>query len=324
VDDLDRCPEEKVVDVLQAVHLLLAFKLFVVVVGVDPRWLLHSLTQHSSAFRDAASASEWKSTPMNYLEKIFQIPFTLRPMEKKGFGKLLDSLTVTPAPEEAKQAVVVKPKAEEKQQPAVVGAPAKPASEQVGEIKTAAPVSAPPIVPGEKNIPMDPAALRLEDWERECMKKLNELVPSPRAAKRFVNVYRLLRASVADDQWSSFIGDANRGLHRPVLLLLAILTGYPAEATEILKAIIEGQTSGSFWPLIDDLENRSNQKTKIEDAERRSELFGRLHNLRSLVPENQQCAELVEYARQVARYSFQSGRILLTQVKATSTAASAS
>jgi hypothetical protein len=31
IDDLDRCPEDKVVDVLQAVHLLLAFPLFVVV-----------------------------------------------------------------------------------------------------------------------------------------------------------------------------------------------------------------------------------------------------------------------------------------------------
>ena len=43
IDDLDRCPEDKVFEVLQAVHLLLAFPLFVVVVGVDPRWLFHSL-----------------------------------------------------------------------------------------------------------------------------------------------------------------------------------------------------------------------------------------------------------------------------------------
>jgi phospholipase C len=52
IDDLDRCPEEKVVEVLQAIHLLLAFKLFVVVVGVDSRWLLHSLRLHSDVFRD--------------------------------------------------------------------------------------------------------------------------------------------------------------------------------------------------------------------------------------------------------------------------------
>lgn len=52
IDDLDRCPEETVVKVLQAVHLLLAFPLFVVVVGVDPRWLLYSLKRSSKAFRN--------------------------------------------------------------------------------------------------------------------------------------------------------------------------------------------------------------------------------------------------------------------------------
>jgi hypothetical protein len=52
IDDLDRCPEDKVVAVLQAVHLLLAMPLFVVVVGVDSRWLLHSLRQHSRLFQD--------------------------------------------------------------------------------------------------------------------------------------------------------------------------------------------------------------------------------------------------------------------------------
>ena len=47
IDDLDRCKEKEVVAVLQAVHLLLAFPLFVVVVAVDPRWLLHSLRVES-------------------------------------------------------------------------------------------------------------------------------------------------------------------------------------------------------------------------------------------------------------------------------------
>lgn len=39
IDDLDRCPPEKVVEVLQAIHLLLCFPLFVVVVAVDARWV---------------------------------------------------------------------------------------------------------------------------------------------------------------------------------------------------------------------------------------------------------------------------------------------
>jgi hypothetical protein len=136
-----------------------------------------------------------------------------------------------------------------------------------------------------------------------------------------VNVYRLLRASIGDDQWDSFIGDANGGLYRPVLLLLAILTGYPAEATEILRAILEGRAPTTFWGLIDELGKGA---ALTEDDERWRELFGRLRGLRSLVQENQQCAELVEYARQVARYSFQSGRVLLTHIKAASSATSAS
>jgi hypothetical protein len=37
VDDLDRCPPHVVVDVLQAVHLLLCFPLFTVIVAVDVR-----------------------------------------------------------------------------------------------------------------------------------------------------------------------------------------------------------------------------------------------------------------------------------------------
>jgi hypothetical protein len=39
IDDLDRCKESTVLAVLEAVHLLLAFPLFVCAVAVDPRWV---------------------------------------------------------------------------------------------------------------------------------------------------------------------------------------------------------------------------------------------------------------------------------------------
>jgi len=45
VDDLDRCPPDVVVKVLEAVHLLVAQSVFVVVVAVDPRWL-HQAIRH--------------------------------------------------------------------------------------------------------------------------------------------------------------------------------------------------------------------------------------------------------------------------------------
>jgi hypothetical protein len=46
VDDLDRCRPSHVVHMLEAVHLLLALDLFIVVVAVDSRWLTRALEVH--------------------------------------------------------------------------------------------------------------------------------------------------------------------------------------------------------------------------------------------------------------------------------------
>lgn len=70
IDDLDRCGPRQVVEVLQAVNLLLALDLFVVVVGVDPRWLMRSLRSHYADILDNRSLV----TPEDYLEKIVNIP----------------------------------------------------------------------------------------------------------------------------------------------------------------------------------------------------------------------------------------------------------
>jgi hypothetical protein len=46
IDDLDRCSPERVVNVLEAVHLLFDDELFVVLLAVDTRWLEQSLRAH--------------------------------------------------------------------------------------------------------------------------------------------------------------------------------------------------------------------------------------------------------------------------------------
>ena len=55
IDDLDRCEPAQVVAVLQALHLLLAFPLFTVVLGVDVSWVEHSLRTHHAALFDAGT-----------------------------------------------------------------------------------------------------------------------------------------------------------------------------------------------------------------------------------------------------------------------------
>jgi hypothetical protein len=92
IDDLDRCPPARVVEVLQAVNLLLAFPLFVVVVGVDARWLIRSIRVQYDAVLGASEGGEddhWASTPQNYLEKIFQLSINLRPLSRRAYDRLI-------------------------------------------------------------------------------------------------------------------------------------------------------------------------------------------------------------------------------------------
>lgn len=90
IDDLDRCNDEKVIQVLEAIHLLLAFDLFVVVVGVDSRWITNSLVNKYQNTLDVSSDN--KTTPYDYLEKIFQIPFKVKPLQQDGKYSLIKSL----------------------------------------------------------------------------------------------------------------------------------------------------------------------------------------------------------------------------------------
>jgi len=93
IDDLDRCPPGKVVEVLQACHLLLCFPLFIVVVAVDARWVSRALlTRYEGLLDDHINGSggddpareaslEGTASPRDYLEKIFQIPYWVQRMQ---------------------------------------------------------------------------------------------------------------------------------------------------------------------------------------------------------------------------------------------------
>jgi len=69
---------------------------------------------------------------------------------------------------------------------------------------------------------VDPEVLRISAAEREFMKLMHPLIATPRSVKRFVNVYRLLKAAKARERGINF---ENERVHRPVLLLLALTQG---------------------------------------------------------------------------------------------------
>lgn len=215
IDDLDRCPASQVVNVLQAVHLLLAYPLFVVVVGVDSRWLTNSLSMHykelGAAFTEAPEAV---ASPQHYLEKIFQIPYSLRPMSAEGYGKLVSDLTAGGKREPVAQLVT----------------PTVPSSNPA-DVKPSEPAStaltSDAIVTAQQSAPepaaVEERALIIHSWEESFAASLYPLISSPRAAKRLVNVYRVLKASVSGIQLQVFEGtETEPGQFQIPLLLLAI------------------------------------------------------------------------------------------------------
>jgi len=369
IDDLDRCAEDRVVKVLEAVHLLLAFRLFVVIVAVDSRWLLRSLRQHSSAFQisnDGGTGisdeelAHWESTPLNYLEKIFQIPFYLRPMRQTGFARLVDSVVGkvatepvsvshhVPAPSGVKtldsprlaiadqkavanianaehlvpevEAVALKPPGiAADARSAITNAPdASSGSPAVTNTETSSTQDSHPQASSPLAEDINPAALQLREWERDFMKELHPLVTSPRSTKRFVNIYRLMRVSITDQkELTAFVGDKNGGEHRAALLLLAILTGYPAEATDILRDLLERERTETWWQYIDGLEETWNKTEKPStgsgslSSQRRKDLMAKLRLLRKMIPERQSSDQFAKWASKVAKYSFESGRVLM-------------
>jgi len=263
IDDLDRCKPERVVEVLEAIHLLLFFPLFVVVVAVDPRWLRHSLIQHYPAtlnksggmvLLDDRMGISLYSTPQDYLEKIFQIPFALRPVERGGYQSLVDDL-LKPLPSRKQQKApdlppLTRDESGEPGETITTGFDqTKPNEIAVGT--TTDEVDLEPSIEREQQeeqaeipespaetsfTPIPPRQLEFTEWEKENIQQLWLMFRTPRTVKRFINIYRLLRAGlISDTELKNFEGTRRKpGDYQVALLLLATITAFPNEASQLL------------------------------------------------------------------------------------------
>jgi hypothetical protein len=250
VDDLDRCPPKVVVAVLQAVHLLLTFPLFVVVVAVDTRWVSRSLVTHYNKLLDPGAARKGQkleaAAPRDYLEKIFQVPYRVRPMTDKASSDLVGGLVdprpipVTPPPPPPPPPPAPPPTPPGA--PAGAAAPSPPATTPPAPAATKP--TAPPASPTVPPTPGSPApnpsgtpagtaatkrqvagALVLTPEERAFMRALAPLVgDTPRRALRFVNVYRVIKASLDATDLHAI---REFGAYRALMTELAVTTGVP-------------------------------------------------------------------------------------------------
>jgi hypothetical protein len=223
IDDLDRCPPDKVVDVLQAIHMLLSFPLFVVVVAVDTRWMAHSLhTQFPKMIGDRQALraglqpdkdddGPQPADAQDYLEKIFQIPYWVRRMDEVTSINFTHRLAAT---FQAK--------------PSGTGLPLPTPPSPLDD--------PPPIPPGRPGTDTRPRTLRptpgepIETREMNLTPEESDLLSdfapflggSPRRAKRYVNLYILVKTTL--QQTESWQSDPLAG-QRAAVALLAITTG---------------------------------------------------------------------------------------------------
>jgi hypothetical protein len=252
IDDLDRCSAEQVGQILEAVHLLLAFKCFVVVVAIDARWLRRSLAISHPQFKPIGQSNDRTDvperddlpTPSDYLEKIFQIPFWMRGMDAaSGPAEASSSYTryvrhlLGPAPEDGSGGY-------------------EPRSPGDGAAGGAAPLAA--MAPAAPEIDDDAAGyvtrVQLTQVERKLLDGLGPLAArSPRAVKRLINLYRLIRARVAQDQEPLFLtgGSSDVPSFASVQFTLALDAGLPAACVVALRSDIAAFSDAGWTVLAD-------------------------------------------------------------------------
>jgi KAP family P-loop domain len=306
VDDLDRCPPRRVVEVLQAVHLLLSFPVFAVVVAVDPRWLSRSLQEQYRGLIEGRASDVDASTAQDYLEKIFQIPYRVAPLDSHSralfMGGLVSRLIGEPtindpvAPADFDQAP-------QETQPLLVpsgdGDDPAPAPSDAAESKpqtTADAFRKRKTDNGTSEVDLNPASLQLDDDE---VRFLGELLPvldsSPRGLKRYINIYRLIKTVVGEPS-ASRTGEAQRRM-----FLLAVLTAFPY-GSDVINYIIDSPSPHTQF-LGDRITEYFNQRRVDHPG------LSECKTLTSWVTEHTAIAgcpifEMLEDARHVRLYSF--------------------
>lgn len=275
IDDLDRCyPPRRVVRVLEAVHLLLFFPLFVVVVGVDSRWISRSLNKYYQSMLGDESADSNLSrvagqpapaASQDFLEKIFQVPFWLRRMDPSAVRNMIRgqmkneiSASSTVAPPDTPVDIDEEP-------PIAAGdSPDNPNTPDTLEAEDAGRASAKFTTKVAETESVESTALaiptetlKISNRELDFMDQVAPLMPrTPRSVKRFVNIYRLYKASLSSSGYAQFMGaEKHPGNFRAVQILLALVIGTPKFAQQIFRELENGYKEADKKALLSDLVN---------------------------------------------------------------------
>lgn len=299
IDDLDRCQPHQVVKVLQAIHLLLTFPLFVVFVAVDVRWLRHALARQYAgqvAGTESGAGAGATASASDYLEKIFQIPYWVRPIGVEGTRAILQSRMGGPESDQGDGVSRSDGRGGDTQPSRPLESGAQAEREQggtKGKTEGRDPTGTrPPASQAPSQQPRPGTlSLRLTGDERKFIHDSAALLDgSPRRTLRFLNTYRIIKGSLPPSEAIRL----ERGGYRALLTMLSIAVSIDDCYPSLLQALADG--SGSPINIL----RFAFQQEEFGAFEDRSRVQRAIDLFARAGDED----DLPFYARLAARYSF--------------------
>jgi hypothetical protein len=267
---------------------------------------------------------EQMATPDDSLEKIFQVPFWIRPLSKASCQNLVNALTrddfetpdgpIPPDKNKREQNIAAIQTTQE------IGIDVQDISSKqtTGQGDAAIVATKLGSAPTQSNVgsstgPLEqqtsdadfnwseveprPRALQLTKEERDYMVELAPIIGrSPRSVKRFVNCYRLLKSTLDKDELAKVTRD---GTFRTTMFLLGLMTGLPDIAPVLLAELCKAnQTEDpAVWT------RETAKRLGFDNRGRWADVSPAIDQLRE-VSEVSTLSPLMEAAGLVDRFSF--------------------
>lgn len=208
IDDLDRCPPPRVVEVLEAAQLLVKTSLFVVVLAMDVRYVTRALEK---AY-EGVLVRDGMPSGLDYIEKIVQIPYRVRAIAPEAMpGYLLSQM-------EVKETEVLMVR-DEPEGGGLAG-PGGPAT-----------ITPPGVGAARLDATLPPEIQKFDEAELELLRICALAVQiSPRSTKRLVNVMKLVKII----WYRRGEPEPDTDIKRAMVLLLTLSAGYP----EIMRRLL--------------------------------------------------------------------------------------
>lgn len=245
IDDLDRCPPDRVVQVLEAVQLLLNTDIFVIILAIDDRYISRALeTIYRGVLKRGGSPSG-----VDYLEKIIQIPYRMRPINKEMTENYIKSLLEIEEQVENHPESLIPCQKQQQQRtyqdellqieigsyPSQILRDIVINEEEITENKQVDHQELPHLRESVPLIVVEKFTSEEFAWIKECCQHVDL---TPRTAKRLINICKILKiiwTSLPDD--TTWKPELSKECKQTLIAFLALAGRYPKEMRKLLAEI---------------------------------------------------------------------------------------